>query len=156
MGTSVYRLGIYVLNNHRYYCPEGSQSKKGFNGTSDHPCPPGTFSNQTGASSINACLNCPPGTPFSSGGASFCSVCENGKYEVGAKCLPCEKGHWCGSGRPYPCPVNTYAASTYPYMHDCMEGAIGTGTKWVQDRMNVKNVRKIYYPRKAPHKLETV
>ena len=172
VGVYVHRLKwACVLSNHRYYCPEGSQNEKGFNGTSNHPCttgyycpigigdpkwcPAGTFNNQTRASSINACLDCAPGSA-SSDGASFCSVCDNGKYESKARCWPCKKGHWCEDGLHYPCPVNMYTALTYTCMHGRV-GTIGIRTQWVQDiNLNVRNARKVCYPRKVPHKLQTV
>lgn len=38
-----------------YYCPEGSHSQY------EHPCPIGTFSNRTGATSLADCSLCPAG-----------------------------------------------------------------------------------------------
>ena len=163
-----------ALSNHRYYCPEGSQRQTGFNGTSSHPCRTGhycpsgtgnpteypcragTFNNQTGASSNSSCLDCAAGFA-SSDGASSCSVCNAGTYELNAQCVRCKKGHWCKDGLAIPCPVNTYAALTYTHMHGHMEGAIGTGTHWMQKMsQTVKNATKVGYPRKGPHKLQTV
>ena len=175
VGMCVHRLQwANVLSDHRYYCPEGSQNEAGFNGTSDHPCrtghycpsgtagptehpcPAGTFNNQTRASSNSSCQDCAPGSA-SSNGASYCSVCDPGKYEHDAKCKPCKKGHWCKDGHYQRCPVNTYDLMTYECMHDCIEGAVGTGTQRVHEmNLNVQNASKVCYPRKVPHKLATV
>ena len=133
-----------------HYCPSGTADP------TEHPCPAGTFNNQTRATSDSFCLKCAAGAA-SSEGASFCSVCETGTYEHKAICLPCKLGHFCQVGKAKRCPVNTYADLTHAYMHDCMEGAIGTGTNPVQKiRLTVQSASKVCYLRKVPHKLRTV
>ena len=77
------------------YCdPEDNKSNDG----GFIACHPGTYNNETGMSSVDACIPCPNGT-FSiqteANSSSVCEPCPPGQYNNGTgatKCDPCEKG----------------------------------------------------------------
>ncbi len=101
------------------YCTEGSFDPA--------PCPPGTYNNQTGLSSIMECLSCPPGQFCASGGLTAPEgLCLAGFACFGNSSLPnpiesdevtfgdlCEAGHYCpeGSGGGIPCPSSTFSSA---------------------------------------------
>ncbi|KAM3922961.1 uncharacterized protein RB166_012036 [Leptodactylus fuscus] len=98
-----------------YFCVEGTEHGR------QHPCPTGTFSNQTGLMSIDECSPCP--------GGWFCA--QPGLSSPSERCLPgyyctmnaqvpnpaddasgglCPAGYYCplGSTSPQPCPQGTF------------------------------------------------
>ena len=102
-------------------CPEGYYCPAGTSDTTWQPCPPGTFSNQTGYNSENDCILCPPG--------KYCEGEHNtkptGDCAVGFYCIlgastsmpndnttgaPCVAGEYCaeGSWQPEYCTPGFY------------------------------------------------
>ena len=115
-----------------YYCPEATEYSTQF------PCPNGTFSNSTSASSVADCQACLPGqycftealtapdgacaSGFYCGGGASVPTPESGRAYgyAGDTCVDqsgaepngvCPHGHYCpaGSGAPIPCPAGTFA-----------------------------------------------
>ena len=80
-----------------YYCPNGTVF------ASDHPCPPGTYTDLTNLTDFSQCSVCPAGKACSwgTGGAS--------------PPLNCASGYYCPSGTTtptqYSCPAGTYTPS---------------------------------------------
>ena len=72
------------------FCPEGSAVPQ--------LCPPGTFSNETGAADNSTCTPCAPGSYTEHHGAAECDLCLPGYYSnaTGAAsedtCVACAPG----------------------------------------------------------------
>jgi len=114
-------ISTYTLCPAGSYCPSGSNSPVAF------LCPPGTYLNSTGASSISRCTKCSPGFYCDTWGATTGSdplkPCAEGYYcGFGANTsMPtdgvtgdiCPLGAYCevGSAAPTPCPPGKQAAS---------------------------------------------
>ncbi|KPP71461.1 hypothetical protein Z043_109635 [Scleropages formosus] len=89
------------------FCPPGSALPS--------PCPPGTFSNNTGLGNALQCVRCPPGFYCSgSNNTSPTGPCSPGYYCTGASVSPvqyeAEEGHFtrAGASRAEPCPFGTF------------------------------------------------
>ncbi|KAJ6656075.1 hypothetical protein lerEdw1_004481 [Lerista edwardsae] len=87
-----------------YYCPSGTEIAK------QYPCPEGTFSNQTGLSSIKECRPCP--------GGKFCAT--PGLVTPSGPCLP---GHYCILKALVPNPVHDETGDVCPAGHFCPLGS---------------------------------
>lgn len=99
-------------------CPVGTYSNT-TNATSCTPCPEGTFAAGTGSASCTVCDN---GTISASEGATECTPCPSGfttfgedrkhcfvYYEYGSVRKKCTPGYCCGNGERYKCKKGTYA-----------------------------------------------
>ncbi|KAF6736840.1 hypothetical protein FQA47_014055 [Oryzias melastigma] len=110
------------------FCPAGTARAQA--------CPPGTFSNQTGAQSRSVCTPCPPGVYCSLYGATTPQgPCLEGYFCQGGaadptpdssadfpKNGPCPAGHYCPAGclSPVPCPLGSVRnTSGGVSMEDC-------------------------------------
>ncbi|XP_036070833.1 signal peptide, CUB and EGF-like domain-containing protein 3 [Oryzias melastigma] len=115
-------------------CPAGSFCPAGT--ARAQACPPGTFSNQTGAQSRSVCTPCPPGMYCSLYGATTPQgpclegyFCQGGAAEPTPdssadfpKNGPCPAGHYCPAGclSPVPCPLGSVRnTSGGVSMEDC-------------------------------------
>ena len=97
-----------------YYCPGGAAV----------PCPQGTFSNTTGATSAASCISCPAGFYGPAVGAAYnssCVPCPAGMYSStpgitsSGQCLSCAAGTFCPAGSKTntvtTCPAGYYCAA---------------------------------------------
>jgi hypothetical protein len=100
------------------------------------PCPNGTFSNVSGASSIQTCEMCEAGS-YSFAGSSACVQCEVGKFSAVlglnvSACVKCPAGTYApeaGSTTCIACPGGTFngeAGSEVCYM--CEAGTASSST----------------------------
>ncbi|KAK5868621.1 hypothetical protein PBY51_009620 [Eleginops maclovinus] len=115
----------------RFYCREGAKSATPADGptgglcpagsycppasSSPLPCPPGTFSNNTGLSRPEECVSCPPGFYcLGSNNTSPSGQCFPGFYCTGGSASPvqseAEEGYYTleRAARQQPCPLGTY------------------------------------------------
>ena len=107
-----------------YYCPRGTSFAY------EYPCPPGTFSNISGLSSVEGCTPCLPGNYCGESGLIEPSgSCFAGYFCVAGSDTPtpqesqCPAGHFCpiGTHTPVPCPTGTFSADTLNVAEeDCM------------------------------------
>ncbi len=74
--------GYYCTNNIKIACPAGTFGQGDGARSSCTPCPGGTYSSVTAATSSAACSPCPSGT-YSVSGAISCTPCESGYYSNG-------------------------------------------------------------------------
>ena len=95
-------------------CPRGFICAEGT--AEPEPCPPGTFSNQTGVQV--SCEDCPAGMYCSSSGLTQpTGVCSEGYYCPSSSTtsteIICPQGSYClmGSSLPMPCPTGTFSSS---------------------------------------------
>ena len=85
-----------------YWCP-GNTLKQ--------PCPEGTYSTTTLATSSDVCKNCSIDFPgqFCPAGATAGSPCQSGTDMLNSKGTPCPSGRYCVSGQaPSPCDAGYY------------------------------------------------
>ena len=94
--------GYYCSSGIPVLCPVGSYCP--LSSTNPMPCPPGTFSTSTGASSLSTCTPCAAGTYSTTPGANSSTAC-----------LPCAAapGSYCPPGSTAPtatltCPIGAY------------------------------------------------
>lgn len=112
-----------------YFCPTGTES------ATANPCPAGTWSSTTGATSVAACSNqCPPGyfcsagqssgttnacppNLFSPSGAVKCHARGSWTAPSTTATNVCAPGYYCplGAGAPLPCPAGTFNAAPEQY-----------------------------------------
>lgn len=94
--------GSNTFTNPPIICPEGYYCEIDTATATEHPCPAGTYSPNTGLESSSACITCPAG-----------SYCLEGTTAVSGLC---DAGYWCPEGsstaQENPCPLGTFSAST--------------------------------------------
>ena len=102
-----------------HYCPANSSSPT--------PCPPGTYTNNTGNTAVADCLPCPVGMFCREYGLTapegMCSAgfyCPGGQVTATPTETQCPTGHYCLEGSPMPsrCPPGTYQNLTT--QSDCL------------------------------------
>ena len=102
-----------------HYCPANSSSPT--------PCPPSTYTNNTGNTAIADCLPCPVGMFCGEYGLTapegMCSAgfyCPGGQVTATPTETQCPTGHYCLEGSPMPsrCPPGTYQNLTT--QSDCL------------------------------------
>ena len=107
-------------------CPEGFVCPAGTNSSNEHPCPSGSYSNQTGLESESQCSPCDAGYYCGEVGLTqpmeHCyagSVCVLGSAIPNpdgsdSSGYPCPEGFYCleGSTAPLPCPMGTFSNAT--------------------------------------------
>ncbi|XP_028320851.1 uncharacterized protein LOC114474630 [Gouania willdenowi] len=84
-----------------HYCPPESSIPR--------PCPPGSYTEQTGGESVQHCRPCEAG--------SFCSRAGQSKPEG-----LCDSGHYCSSGASTPSPVEVASGGVCPAGYFCPQG----------------------------------
>eukprot|EP01012_Entosiphon_sulcatum_P020572 TRINITY_DN2549_c0_g1_i18.p1 TRINITY_DN2549_c0_g1~~TRINITY_DN2549_c0_g1_i18.p1 ORF type:complete len:7257 (+),score=712.60 TRINITY_DN2549_c0_g1_i18:702-21773(+) len=104
-------------------CPAGFYCLQGTRYATQYPCPVGTYTNSTRASSVSQCLACTPGMYCGTTGLSFpTGPCAASYYCVGSSSTArpnvtaigglCPAGSYCpaGSAQPLTCPEGTFNA----------------------------------------------
>lgn len=106
-------------------------------------CPPGTWSNATGASQPSACVPCKPGTSSAAAGAATeatCVPCAQASFAPAtgmAVCTPCPP-RYSGTGVTgatsqhaacEPCPAGTEPAPGSTHCRACQPGSVSNGTR---------------------------
>ena len=108
-------------------CPVGHYCPMGTNSSNEHPCPLGSFSNQTGLQDVSQCIACVPGYYCSDVGLTeptgecfpgfVCSLGSASPSPDGSDStgMPCPERSYCPEGTitPTPCPVGTYSSTTH-------------------------------------------
>jgi hypothetical protein len=60
-------------------------------------CPPGSFNDQQGASTLDSCIDCPPGRAGNAPGIALCLACPTGQFQAVPRqfqCETCEAGSY--------------------------------------------------------------
>ncbi|CAG5113265.1 Oidioi.mRNA.OKI2018_I69.chr2.g7385.t1.cds [Oikopleura dioica] len=124
-----------------HYCAD--EGMTAFDDPIKKQCPPGTFNNIKGASSLDECLPCPPGYVCESSGIdelSFDMRCPEGFYcpeygtQSAADAIKCPIGYFCptGSSTPRPCEPGTFGTErgAIDKCVDCEAGYYCNGTNY--------------------------
>ncbi|XP_053729819.1 SCO-spondin isoform X1 [Synchiropus splendidus] len=138
----------------RFYCREGATSATPIDGSTGglcpagsycppassapFPCPPGSFSNNTGLTQPQDCTPCPPGFYcLGSGNTAPSGPCSPGFYCSGGASSPVQfeagEGHYSlgGAVRAEPCPLGTFQSSRGTQSCvGCLRGRLCNRTGW--------------------------
>lgn len=114
-----------------HYCPGGTDIAK------RHPCPAGTYYNDTGLTNAYDCIACPAGS-YCPEGSSLPTECPAGTYAPGIRtrsvgptnstdnsgCVVCPPGHFCSQGTVTPsvCQPGNYSKSGQSSCKECPAG----------------------------------
>lgn len=105
---------IKAASSQRLTCPAGYYCPLGTRGSTEHPCPQGTYSTATGLADVNQCTACGVGKYCNGLAMSAPVACAAGyynDYNVNAiYCNMCPAGYTCAQTdeHPVPCPEGFY------------------------------------------------